>query len=332
MSGWIKLHRELGQKAIWTTSTPEQKVILITLLMMANHKETEWEWMGEKYIVKPGQIITSINSIVSECGQGISQQNVRTALVRFEKYGFLTNESTKQARLITIVNWELYQSIDNDPNKATNKALTNDQQSTNKRLTTNKNEKNDKNINNINNYTHVRAHEGENISGGESKKKQIEDFFEEVWALYPNKKGKGSVSAKTKSKLFALGKGQVVQAITRYVDYVKKENARGFDLQYKHGSTFFNSGYLDYLEPQGEESMQGGVVESKIIDFVPLSSEYAIPSPSSGETDLERARRIHREEKERNERLARQARQRRIESYIAQGYTLEQAEEFESGY
>lgn len=37
MQGWIKLHRELLDKPIWTESTPEQKTILITLLMMANH-------------------------------------------------------------------------------------------------------------------------------------------------------------------------------------------------------------------------------------------------------------------------------------------------------
>ena len=33
--GWIKLHRGLLEKPIWTAATPEQKVLLITLLMMA---------------------------------------------------------------------------------------------------------------------------------------------------------------------------------------------------------------------------------------------------------------------------------------------------------
>ncbi len=119
----------------------EQKVILITLLLMANHEEKEWEWQGEKFKCKPGQFITSLKSIAEKAGPGISLQNVRTALSKFEKYEFLTNQSTKTGRLITIVNWELYQSQDS---KLT-KGLTKHQQSANKALTTNKNDKNDKN-------------------------------------------------------------------------------------------------------------------------------------------------------------------------------------------
>ena len=141
LSGWIKLHRQLKSKPIWQCSTPEQKTILITLLMMANHEENEWEWQGERYQVQPGQFITSLKSIAENAGIGISIQNIRTALAKFEKYDFLTNKSTNKNRLITITNWEVYQSTDSKPTSK----LTSDQQATNKQLTTNKNDKNDKN-------------------------------------------------------------------------------------------------------------------------------------------------------------------------------------------
>ncbi len=149
MDGWVKLHRCLLQKPIWLKSTPEQKVILITLLMMANHKENEWEWKGEKFNVKPGQMITSLAGIKEKCGDGISIQNIRTALKRFEKYEFLTNESTKAGRLITIVNWQVYQCDSEQANKDDNKRLTKTSQRPNKDLTTNKNDKNEKNEKNI---------------------------------------------------------------------------------------------------------------------------------------------------------------------------------------
>ena len=150
--GWIKLHRALLDKTIWQNSTPEQKTILITLLLMANHEPNQWEWKGKKYIVKSGEFITSLEKIVAKCGKGITTQNVRSALKRFEKLQFLTNESTKQNRLIKIENWSLYQDEENQPNKATNKEVTNDQQRPNKEVTTNKNDKNDKNIfNNLSN-------------------------------------------------------------------------------------------------------------------------------------------------------------------------------------
>lgn len=147
--GWIKLHRALLDKTIWINSTPEQKTILITLLLMANHEPNQWEWKGKKYTVKSGEFITSLEKIVAKCGKGITTQNVRSALKRFEKLQFLTNESTKQNRLIKIENWSLYQDEENQTNKATNKEVTNDQQRPNKEVTTNKNDKNDKNDKNI---------------------------------------------------------------------------------------------------------------------------------------------------------------------------------------
>ncbi|MGD7007593.1 conserved phage C-terminal domain-containing protein [Metabacillus sp. 84] len=130
-------------KPIWLDSTPEQKTILITLLMMANHQGREWEWQGKSFKAQPGQFVTSLESITHKSGKGITIQNVRTALKRLEKFEFLTNESTNRNRLITIVNWGLYQGSEDEPNKQ----LTSNQQAPNKQLTTNKNVKNEKNIN-----------------------------------------------------------------------------------------------------------------------------------------------------------------------------------------
>lgn len=140
-NGWIKLYRVLLDKYIWLDSTPEQKVILVTLLLMANHEPFKWQWRGAEYEVKPGQFITSVKSIVHKCGKGISTQNVRTALKRFEKLDFLTIEPTNENSLVTITNWELYQPKEE---KVTNE-LTETQQGGNKGVTTNKNDKNDKN-------------------------------------------------------------------------------------------------------------------------------------------------------------------------------------------
>ena len=142
---WIKLNRALFDKPIWLNSTAEQKVVLIAILGMVNHAPTEWEWKGEKYSCEPGQKITSLPKIVEQCGKGITIQNVRTALKRFEKLGFLTDESTEQGRLITVVNWGKYQHESCEPNRQPNRQLTDGQQTANRRLTSNKNNKNNKN-------------------------------------------------------------------------------------------------------------------------------------------------------------------------------------------
>lgn len=143
--GWIKLYRCLMNKAIWTSSSPEQKVILITLLMMANHEGKEWEWQGKQFKAQPGEFVTSAKSIMAKSGTGISRQNVRTALEKFTKYNFLTYQSTKTGLLVSIVNWGLYQSEKVIPNQPINHEVTNRSPSPNQQVTTNKNDKNDKN-------------------------------------------------------------------------------------------------------------------------------------------------------------------------------------------
>ena len=140
--GWIKLYRELLEKPIWFESTPEQKTILITLLLMANHEGRQWEWQGQKYYAAPGQFVTSLPKIVEACGPGVSIKNVRTALKRFEKYGFLADKSTNKNRLITINNWALYQDKPDEHGRQTGSQVAVNGQATGRRVASNKNVRN----------------------------------------------------------------------------------------------------------------------------------------------------------------------------------------------
>lgn len=69
-------------------------------------------------------------------------------------------------------------------------------------------------------------------------------LFERLWQLYPVKKGKGQVSDARKMKLFKIGFDEMERAINRYLAELKKESWR----KPQNGSTFFNSGYVDYLD------------------------------------------------------------------------------------
>jgi len=116
-NGWVSVWGALFCKPIWLNSSPEHKVILIALLGMANHKPKEWEWNGKMCTVDRGQKITSAKSIIKVCGDGVTRQNVRSALARFKKLGFLTIETTKVASKITICNYNSYQSNSKDANQ-----------------------------------------------------------------------------------------------------------------------------------------------------------------------------------------------------------------------
>lgn len=75
--------------------------------------------------------------------------------------------------------------------------------------------------------------------------KESHELFEYLWTLYPKKRGKGSVSDTQKKKLLKVGKDDMEQAIRNYLEEI---NNRGTDMKYvKNGSSFFNSGYIDYL-------------------------------------------------------------------------------------
>jgi len=168
--GWIKLHRALLDHPIFTCSTPEQIKILLTILMMVNHKPNRWVFEGEKYDVKAGEMITSLDSIHKKCGKGISIKNIRTALKKFENLDFLANKSAKTGRLISIINWEAYQVGWQTGGNEDGKQVADDWQTGGKQVASNKEGKNDKNEKNVRNkYT---------------------DSFESFWKQYPKKKEK----------------------------------------------------------------------------------------------------------------------------------------------
>jgi len=115
MVGWVKLHRELLDKAAWKCSTAEQRSVLITILLLANHKPQQWIWKKKKFTCKPGQFVTSLKSLSVHSGASI--KTVRGAIEKLENVEFIKNEATKSGRIITVCNWDRYQVIEKDKGK-----------------------------------------------------------------------------------------------------------------------------------------------------------------------------------------------------------------------
>ena len=84
----------------------------------------------------------------------------------------------------------------------------------------------------------------------QSRKKEADENLERLWKLYPKKLGKGKISDTQKLKLLEIGYDELERAIQRYCAYNKDK-----DKQYwQNGSTFFNSGYIDFLDENYEDS------------------------------------------------------------------------------
>ena len=82
-------------------------------------------------------------------------------------------------------------------------------------------------------------------SAKQPSKADVNAFFESIWELYPVKKGKASVSDTKRKALFKIGYEQMERAINRYLTELKKDASWR---KPQNGSTFFNSGYVDYLD------------------------------------------------------------------------------------
>ena len=80
-------------------------------------------------------------------------------------------------------------------------------------------------------------------------KSEIDAYFDKIWNMYPVKKGKGQVSESKRRALFSIGFDEMQRAIQRYLDELKKDASWR---KPQNGSTFFNSGYIDYLDDNFE--------------------------------------------------------------------------------
>ena len=78
----------------------------------------------------------------------------------------------------------------------------------------------------------------------EKKNTSLSKDIEDIWTLYPNKKGKSKAIKKIEKLLQKVSKDELTRAVKRYADETKNT-----DKQYiKHGDTFFNGAIEDYLD------------------------------------------------------------------------------------
>ncbi len=101
--------------------------------------------------------------------------------------------------------------------------------------------------------------------------KELKEFFESVWLLLPSKmkKGKGAY-LKSIPKLKHIKRKPLdtwKTLITRYDNSVKDKN------YLMQGSTFFNTGYVDYLDENYEQTTKTGEV-IKEIDYSNLQGVF----------------------------------------------------------
>lgn len=198
------------------------------LLSMMLSLPDEWEY--------------SVNGLVAICQEG--KASVKSTLKELKDNGYLkveklTPDKTKNGRIgyvyIIFENRKQepgfqpleFQPLENQPQLNTNILNTN--------IYNTNNTTNNSNTNNTNNNIQKKK---EKKLKKEKRKIDLEDEFETLWKLYPNKQGKiNARKSFIKHRQSGVEYQTIEKGLKRYVDYCKTIKDKKY---IKHGSTWFN--------------------------------------------------------------------------------------------
>lgn len=190
--------------------------------------------------IKAGQFVSSITRISAETG--LTESQVRTALKKLKDTGYISTKSTNKYTIYTVNEYQKY--IDcGQVAKATTEENTVVKNGTKmEQPVERKMEQSEENA--------KETCEKSKETCEKSNKKAINECFERLWEKYPNKRGKGQVSDTKKKTLYEIGEEKIERALKRYLDDLSKDSSWR---KPQNGSTFFNSGYVDYLDENYEK-------------------------------------------------------------------------------
>lgn len=121
-NGYVKLHRKMFEWEWWDDINTFR--LFVTILLLANWKPKRWRGR----VIPRGSCWTSIPELAKK--SGLTYQQTRTALDKLISTGEITDKVTSRGRLITVANYDVYQSdAENVTDKITDKNADNQQTS-----------------------------------------------------------------------------------------------------------------------------------------------------------------------------------------------------------
>lgn len=183
--------------------------------------------------IKAGQFVSSIPRISTETG--LTESQVRTALKKLKDTGYISTKSTNKYTIYTVNEYQKYIDCGQVAETTTEGNTVVENGTKMEQPVERKMEQTDKNA---------------KKNCEKSNKKAINGCFERLWKQYPNKRGKGQVSDTKKKTLYEIGEEKIERALKRYLDDLSKDSSWR---KPQNGSTFFNSGYVDYLDENYEK-------------------------------------------------------------------------------
>ena len=161
--GWIKLYRKLLDWEWY--DDPYTKAVFIDLLLCANYQDKTWH--GK--LIERGALVTSVNSLANR--NGLSVQNVRTALKHLTETGVISKQTTNKNTIIIVLNYSVYQDFAGVEETISNSQITNNQQTTNNNIISKESNKE------INNITNLLTCEKSNFDWSQYDEEEMTEYY-----------------------------------------------------------------------------------------------------------------------------------------------------------
>lgn len=126
--GWFKIYRKmlkLDRQANDFFGDGHCALIWIYLIGWANVQDSKCKFGGKQITLTRGQLLTSVAELTKATGFG--RQTIRRCLAYLEKNEKINQQTNQHGTLVTVINYETYQSKEESPNQPTNQRPTNDQ-------------------------------------------------------------------------------------------------------------------------------------------------------------------------------------------------------------
>ena len=165
--GWIKLFRKIEDNPVICKDNDYFRV-WCHLLLNATHKSMYVFFNGNKILLQPGQYITGRKQIANKCK--ISESKAERILKMLEIEQQIEQRKFSVGRLITVLNWEMYQESEQQNEQRVNNEWTTSEQ----RVNTKQEYKECKNI--------YKNNKKENIKEKETdKNSEVEEILDYDW-------------------------------------------------------------------------------------------------------------------------------------------------------
>ena len=240
---WIKITTDIfdDEKILLIESLPDSYAIITVwfkLLCLAGKQNNSGVFMMGRIPCTDKMLATIFR---------MKETTVTMALRTFEEFGMVEIVDG----VITIPNWGKHQSLDAYEKRKERDRLYQAQRRAAQRALLERSS--DESSDTSSDIAPLEEDKDKDIEEDKDKKKcakqpskaEVDDFFDSVWDLYPVKKGKGQVSDAKRKKLFEIGFDEMQRAISRYLQELNRDSDWR---KPQNGSTFFNSGYVDYLD------------------------------------------------------------------------------------